>query len=577
MTATEKDKKHTKKNEKQSNRNRNRAPQRINDTECPLPGCHHTLTGNRGDRIKHILTHKNEEVCNLDIRNMAHIYKLHQCRHCTTKPSIFCSTINLNKHIDAKHPTQKDDADDFMLTFFPKSDTQRTGKWEDAFNFLAELSMTPTPHRKSLFNHEMHHTWRGKIAIEYENLTTALCSTISVKNGTHNETEPDTNGNTNVNHSMMDKAFLPLWTLFFLFEGIVLAPPSERDKTNGNKSYRRLIPERIGLLRAGHVRELYENAYGLTPTPPNERKQKDPVKSAIQRSCAAAAVENHSLAIRRLHCLPIAKNTPAAIERIKKKYFPEKCPYQTTEQPPKEESEASKAVRLLTADDNVFQKTLRGLKRGTANGPLGDSIDLLRYCGLKRDKFRHNIKMLVLEIGDDRLPKHTVQFFNPNFFFALHKQFYDDTDLRPIGIATALRRLSSAHFSVCSSPYVASKLAPLQMGIGISGGIDFITMTARMKAEKYIHKKYGRTMAFLDLTNQFNNASREKLKEILTSDFPCLLGYFNAASNPPTSAGTRNRREGGTSFSNSKDTPKGTPSQAYSPLSFSTLSRNSSC
>ena len=200
-----------------------------------------------------------------------------------------------------------------------------------------------------------------------------------------------------------------------------------------------------------------------------------------------------------------------------------------TEQPPKEESEASKAVRLLAADDNVFQKTLRGLKRGTANGPLGDSIDLLRYCGLKREKFRHNVQMLVLEIGEGRLPENTVQFFNPNFFFALHKQLEDDTDLRPIGIATALRRLSSAHYSVCSSPYVASKLAPLQMGIGISGGIDFITMTARMKAEKYIHEKYGRTMAFLDLTNQFNNASREKLKEILTSDFPCLLGYFNAA------------------------------------------------
>ena len=511
-----------------NNRNKNRNTQRLNDKTCPIKGCSHTLTGNRGDRIKHILTHTHKEVCTLDVRNMAHIHKLHMCRHCKTTPSIFCSTISLNKHIEAKHPMQSDNADEFMLTFFPKSETQRVGKWGEALTFLQTLDMQPTPHRTSLFNHNMHHTWREAITREYERLSSALCATIAAKHNNYNDTETDENGNTNVNNDMLKKAYLPLWKLFFIFESIVLAPPSERDKINGNKSYRRLIPERIGQLQAGHVKALYQNAYCHTPTPPNERTNKNKTENMVRRSSAAARAENHSLAIRRLQNLPIAKNTTENIRCVTEKYFPDKCSYKADTPTLAHEPPDSQAIKKLTGDDEVFMTTLMGLKKGTANGPLADSIDLLRYAGLKNNKFRHNLLMLVNQISTGCLPTELTQFFNANFFFALHKDKDDTSNLRPIGIATALRRVTSTHLSNCSSPYAAALMAPIQMGIGISGGLDFITMTARMRAERHIHKKYERTMIFLDLTNQFNNASRAKLEELLTLHFPCLLGYFNS-------------------------------------------------
>ena len=75
----------------------------------------------------------------------------------------------------------------------------------------------------------------------------------------------------------------------------------------------------------------------------------------------------------------------------------------------------------------------------------------------------------------------------------------------------------------------ASYLLPFNYAFGISGGIDMITTTLRLGIEKYMTGPESRgelptrSLISLDIRNMFNAVSRQKLREIVSIDFPELL------------------------------------------------------
>ena len=116
---------------------------------------------------------------------------------------------------------------------------------------------------------------------------------------------------------MKIKAHDPLWTLLFLFEAIMMAPPSSEERTEDRGNYKRCLSNRIDHFKSGHIEYLYNNAWSVLSTPPKDRGNSDDLSAKIRRANQAAKDENFSLSLRRLHSLPMAKNTEGNIKLLK--------------------------------------------------------------------------------------------------------------------------------------------------------------------------------------------------------------------------------------------------------------------
>jgi hypothetical protein len=114
-----------------------------------------------------------------------------------------------------------------------------------------------------------------------------------------------------------------------------------------------------------------------------------------------------------------------------------------------------------TITPDVVLKTLRKTKRGTAPGPFCDQIDPLRDFATFRPQptdtdqatanphssaypYLVHFTALLQLILDGNLPLACHATFNCNYFLALHKDPNDLRKLRPIGIRSALRRITAA-------------------------------------------------------------------------------------------------------------------------------------
>ena len=129
-------------------------------------------------------------------------------------------------------------------------------------------------------------------------------------------------------------------------------------------------------------------------------------------------------------------------------------------------------------------------------------------------------------IVEGKLPEELMDYYRPSYLLALHKDEDDPTQLRPIGIAVALRRVASAHIAKCSSPHLAAFLCPMQYGIGIKGGVELLSTAMTIECEKFLAREKSRLMLSLDLKNFFNSCSRRATLHVLKRNFPALAPYF---------------------------------------------------
>ena len=105
-----------------------------------------------------------------------------------------------------------------------------------------------------------------------------------------------------------------------------------------------------------------------------------------------------------------------------------------------------------------------------------------------------------------------------NYFLALHKDPTNPSKLRPIGIGTALRRVSATAALYLTAPHLSNFLPLLgQFGIQTSGGIDLAIQSTICQLQQYITSPQTPTRALLllDLTNMFNAVSRQACRLIL--------------------------------------------------------------
>ena len=340
-----------------------------------------------------------------------------------------------------------------------------------------------------------------------------------------------------------DAAFdpTPLWTLLILFEQLVLFPtPLEPGQTSHSGSLNQEIHRRLRLFRSGQLRELYEESRRVVSKTPSQHADSP---ARVQRCAQAAAdCDNYKSANARL-----TKTTPVAsisdgddgnITTLEKLYppslnLPDHRPAGSTRRT------SRRNRKRVHISPRLVLKALRRLNKGKAGdlhlGSLDLFIKIAKHHGrTRKGHVSHRQKTLAAFftlVANADVPPSIQSIFRSTYLVALQKDPNDLSKLRPLGVPSAIRRVTAVLLLHAYRADFASYLLPYNYAVGVNGGIDVITSTIRLGVERYIERPEAkgslpsRALVSLDIRNMFNAISRQKLREIMHRRFPELEAF----------------------------------------------------
>src|SRR6267154_3688522 len=187
------------------------------------------------------------------------------------------------------------------------------------------------------------------------------------------------------------------------------------------------------------------------------------------------------------------------------------------------------ASRPLTASVEDIRCTIRSFAPGSAGGRDGSRPQHLKDLtstpgGSLCDCFA-NFTNLILAGG---VPLQVRPFFFGATLLPFSKK---EGGLRPIAVGLTLRRLVAKVAAKLTTQRCSASLAPLQLGVGISGGAEALVHAAR----RYLDSKSSdRAFVKLDFTNAFNSLRRDAMLEAVVSNCPDLLPLASSAYGSPS-------------------------------------------
>ena len=110
------------------------------------------------------------------------------------------------------------------------------------------------------------------------------------------------------------------------------------------------------------------------------------------------------------------------------------------------------------------------------------------------------------------VPPKIVKILCTTYLAALSKDPTDHTKLCPLGIPSAIRRITDSHVN---QRRFAQYLLSFNVAIGVNGGINLITNTFRLGVEQYITNKENKdntptwALVSLDIKNMLDQKSQE--------------------------------------------------------------------
>eukprot|EP00956_Cyclotella_meneghiniana_P026933 scaffold59456_cov45-Cyclotella_meneghiniana.AAC.1 len=356
---------------------------------------------------------------------------------------------------------------------------------------------------------------------------------------THASTEACKEVKHNKNISKQDFNADPILALQILFERLVLfpLPPSEypTNPTAKHKarhaSVNRTINERLRLFKQGRIRELYEESNAVESKSPQQMADNP---DRVQKNAQLAIdLDNVKSANVRL-----TKNAPVAIiDEVKLKVLQALHPPSLNRGVNKlrRSTRFSHERRSIHFTPEQIVRVLSRLSRGKAAGLYGDSLDLYiksaRRLNLEKEEDLVKARRLAKffsNVANGNVPSQFQAVLRKTYLVALEKDPEDKLKLRPLGVPSAIRRITTAAVLTEYSSVLADHLLPYNFAIGVSGGCDVIIKTMHLGVDKYITEPESngnlpsRSLVSLDLINMFNAVSREDLREIIANDFPAL-------------------------------------------------------
>jgi len=529
-----------------SNSSTSRPTSQQNFIPCPIPNCDELLPCKLPALVQE---HLSKHHTSTEIRKVSPIFYekagVFKCPLCPAPRIHLTSSQNrLNSHINTKHTksTRSATNTEIAITHFPPSIEIRdeiVSNWKRTFLYLHKLDPKPCRFRKSIY-HKLKYSCKS----ELHDLAYKVYFMTSISNQRHVNSR-------NLHVPQSETQPSPLWKMTILFETALMAPPSGHEC----KGYANLMKKRISMFKKGQFDLLHKNAvaYAAKPSydaPSEETRAKQLIQAANNDNWKKAG----SFLKKPMPSVPYNEINLPKIAKL----HPPPAPYAPTENIQKPTPDfhhhtflaSDETIRRRMKDEHLMIKTLRKMSRDTASGPQADSIDFLKDVFLKKAKtpntpnnHHHNIKTLLnllhlIYVGD--LPKDIKDLLSYNESVSFYKKEGDPDAIRPIGIGIAWRRIATAHAVMVSKDHIASHLAPSQFAIGYNAGIEIITQTMQLQAERYLPTNPTttipppRAILMLDLTNMFNSISMARAREIIFKRFPYLLPLFDTLYYNPT-------------------------------------------
>eukprot|EP00956_Cyclotella_meneghiniana_P026338 scaffold56674_cov56-Cyclotella_meneghiniana.AAC.3 len=133
------------------------------------------------------------------------------------------------------------------------------------------------------------------------------------------------------------------------------------------------------------------------------------------------------------------------------------------------------------------------LNCGKAAGLYGDSLDLYVKCArsidLSKDVDKQKATRLAAFfslVANGDVPTKFQRVLRTTYLGALEKDPGDKLKLRPLGVASAIRRITTAAILLEYSSVLAENLSPLNFAVSVSGGCNLVVKTMQLGVDKYI-------------------------------------------------------------------------------------------
>jgi len=247
--------------------------------------------------------------------------------------------------------------------------------WIKTLRYLHSTNITPFAFRKSVY-----HLLDNNSKREIQNLANLVYIVTNMANLPHVNTRQRFIPAHELSAS-------PLWKLTILFEGTLMAPPSQLESRN----YQKLIRQRLTLFRHGRFDELHRTAMLYRATPNYDK----PTNSQrAQQIIQAANIDDWRKASKLLKepapAMPYTTSNLPKVQRL----HPPQTPYRSQLNIPRPTQSFHKDIfnsstdifRKRLTDPTLILQSLRKLNKGTAAGPFADSIDFLQDVFLRRSK-----------------------------------------------------------------------------------------------------------------------------------------------------------------------------------------------
>lgn len=490
---------------------------------CPFDDCAWTIevpSKKVPITIRNHLSHMHNTPSELDSLSQETLtqYSLYRCSICKSLATTYVRRSYLESHMTKRHPSTRSLHNLTLIhSYFPPMPSTIPDEWESALTFLSNLTVEPPPFRYTWF-HDMPTTVRPAVLATFGRLLDAGLDSLS----------PVSTDDTLPN-SLTSPT--PIWKLLTLFESLILAPTPKCSNLS------REIHHRLDLLVAGHIPELYNNAYSLPsklfPKETEETLVLDDDEDFMPNFSAqqAANLDNIHTALQRADAsLPIAKNTDDTINHVKETLFPPRRHIDgiSRAQTRRQAQTSHDDTYDCTLDDQGLLSAIRKMKRGTSNGPFADSTDLLICFALVHDKSSQHypnlptIRRFLSFVRGGHLPTSYLQTFTAQYYFGLHKDLQHLEKIRPILIGTGQRRFISSITAREYSGTFARYLFPYQFAFGIPSGMNLVIHSICALAESFVpgaspQSSATRVVLQLDLSAMYQNSPRDGIRHTLDS------------------------------------------------------------
>jgi len=197
--------------------------------------------------------------------------------------------------------------------------------------------------------------------------------------------------------------------------------------------------------------------------------------------------------------------------------------------PPRSDQDALPAPTAewesIQLDEDTIEHSIQSLPRESATGFSGWSYELVQVLIQGEDSSLGLITQLFNRLLADRVPypnlwlsSKVVPILKPN------------KSIRPIVVSDIWTRILSRIVASSLATAAQEHLAPLQLGVGVSGACEIISHAAQL----YIASPLDRCLLNVDFRNAFNSIHRHSIFEELEDSFPNLRRFFHFAYSMPS-------------------------------------------